>query len=276
MSSGLLALLMWLETRQAKAQAAAARADDAAHQADQAAHLTAQLQQVSDAAAALVDTAQHNLQSGIDAATGLATLAGRTDRVLTSDYSLTANNLTLTSRSPVVGRSALTVSAEGDMTGTNGFLYLKGSKQALVQSGPAYVKTSTLAGTAKVNIGNAALGEITVQQGVPNLGPAMVLDGVGQTLKLSVGPPGVGASIELSAAAGITIKFAEWSLTLGPTGITATVGPSSIGLTPASIAVKSLNVQNEASVSMQVKGGAEVAVQASGLLQLKGAMAQIN
>jgi hypothetical protein len=283
-SSGLLALLMWLETKQAKVQAAEARGGGAAKQAADAAALATQLQQVSDAATDLVETAEHNLQSGIDAAAqaaanaaaAVALEAGRTDHVFAADYSLTAKNLSLTSRSNLPGRTSLTVAAEGGGLGTNGFLYLRGSKQALLQSGPAYVKTSTAGATGKVNIGNALAGTITLQQGIPNLGPAIVMDGIGQSIKLSVGPPGVGASIELSAAGGITLKFALWSLTINAMGISAKVGENNLTINPASVTIKGLNVQTEAALAMAVKGTAQQESEAAAITQVKGALVQIN
>jgi hypothetical protein len=288
-SSGLLGLLIQLETKQAMAQAAQARADDAAHQAAQAAKLAAQIEQVSDAVQELAQTADHNLLSCASALTDMIAaevatvtadvndLASRTDIVLESDYSITANDLSFTSRKlpPHMGPTSITISAEGDATGTNGFLHLNGSKQALMQSGPAFVKTSTLAGTSKVNIGNASLGEITLQQGVPNLGPAILMNGVAQSLKLAVGPPGAGASIELSMK-GISLKFLGWSLEIGPTGIAATVGTSSLNLMPGLAELKGGVVLSEAETMMQMTGNGQVSVQSSGILDLRGAMVMVN
>jgi hypothetical protein len=197
--------------------------------------------------------------------------------VLESDYSITANNVSFTSRNPLprMGPSSLTLSAEGDTTGTNGFLHLKGSKQALMQSGPAFVKTSTLAGTSKVNIGNASLGEITLQQGVPNLGPAILMNGITQSLKLAVGPPGAGASIELSMN-GISLKFLGWSLEIGPTGIAATVGTSSLNLMPGLAELKGGVVLSEAQTMMQLTGNGQCSVKSSGILDLQGGIVMVN
>jgi hypothetical protein len=281
-SGGFQTLLKFLEKKQAQVKAAAARAADAAAQAAQAAELAAQFAQVNDAAECLLEMAQHNIESTADAAAlaagaeAAALEAGRTDRVLTGDYSLTAKNVSLTSRCDMPGRTSLTVSAEGGgVGGMNGFLYLRGSKQALMQSGPAYVKTSTQGAMGKVNIGNALAGSITLQQGIPNLGPAIVLDGMSQSMKLSVGPPGVGASLELSAATGITLKYGLWSITLGAMGIKAQVAENSIDINPASVMIKGLNLQNEATISMLIKGIQAVA-QAAGVLQQKGTLSQVD
>jgi hypothetical protein len=282
MSSGFLSLLMWLETKQAEAQAAAAKAADAAKQAEQAAQLMLQLTRVGDAAAALVRTAEQNAQAGVAAATraaagaqAAADDAGRTDRVLNGNYSLTANNLSLTSRSLLPGPTTLTISAQGGPPGIDGFLNLNGSQQVLMQSGPALVQTNSTAAASNVNIGNTGVGAITLQQGVVDLGPAIVMDGVAQSLKLSIGPPGVGASIELSPATGITIRFAAWSITLGAMGITATVAENSIAMNPAGVTIKGLNLQNDATISMLIKG-IQATAEAAGVLANKGPMTQVD
>lgn len=279
LSSGLLAVLMWLETKQAKAQAAEAKAAEATKVTDDAAKLATQLKDVSDAAAKLVTTAEQKLQSGIDAAAqaaaganAVALDAGRTDKVLTGDYSLTAKNLSITSRSDLPG-AALTIAANGGPLG-DGFLNLRGAQQVLMQSGNALVKTSTAVGTSAVHVGNTGLGTITLQQGVPDMGPAIVMDGVAQTLKLTVGPPGLGASIELSAT-GVTIKFAAWSIALAAAGITATVAENSIKMNPTGVTIEGLNITNNASVAMLVKG-LQATNEAVAALQTKGPITQVQ
>jgi hypothetical protein len=237
---------------------------------------------VSGAVAALVQAASSSIQSGIDAAAqaaasdAIALEPGRTDQVYEGDYSLTGKNVSITSRSLLPGSTSLTISADGGLTGMNGFLYLRGSEQAMIQSGGAIVKTAASGPTSKVHIGNMLPGTITLQQGVPNLGPSIKMDGVGQSIKLSVGPPGVGASIELSPVTGITMKFAMWSLTMNATGISAKVGANDLTINPASVSIKGLNVQTEAALAMAVKGTAQQESEAAAITNVKGAVVMIN
>ena len=287
-SSRFLALLIALEGKQAKAQAAANQATQAQDQLAQTNRITTQITDASDQVEALLQAAERRLQSAINAAADAAADssaaallaaqdAARTDKVLQGDYSLTSQNLSLISQStaPLLGPTTLNISSQGGGgLANNGMLNLNASKQVLMQAGGGYVKTQCTVATSDVTVGNAMPGKIKLLQGLPDVGASVVLDGVEQSIKLAVGPPGVGASLQLGLD-GITLQYALWSLKIDAAGIVASVGESSVNINPAAVMIQGLNVQQEATVAMLMKA-VQVIEQISGILQQTSAMGNIE
>ncbi len=125
------------------------------------------------------------------------------------------------------GGEATEVSA----TGVEGSLFLHGSKLTAVTSGAAslvLVNDDLAQGETYLQAGLE--GAVKIGCGPPEVGPLIKLQGP-EEIQLTVGPPGVGASITMTPES-ITFKVAEVSFALTPEGITELVAEATREVTP--------------------------------------------
>jgi len=130
----------------------------------------------------------------------------------------------------------LSFASEGEMTelsadGMNGSLHMRAKKVATVTSGAAtlfLVNDDPAQGESYLQAGEA--GAVRIGCGPPEVGPLIKLQGP-EELELSVGPPGLGASITMTPES-ITFKVAEVTFTMTPEGITETVAEATREMTP--------------------------------------------
>jgi hypothetical protein len=125
------------------------------------------------------------------------------------------------------GGEATEVSADG----AEGSLFLHGAALTSVTSGAAslvLVNDDPLQGETYLQAGEA--GAVKIGCGPPELGPQIKMQGP-EELQITVGPPGVGASITMTPES-ITFKVAEVSFSLTPEGITEVVAAASREVTP--------------------------------------------
>jgi hypothetical protein len=73
-------------------------------------------------------------------------------------------------------------------------------------------------------------------------------------ITLSVGAPGVGASLAMQPA-GITLAFAAWKITLDAGGIMLSTGSNVLKVTPSSIALNGMQIQLNAISALLARGG---------------------
>ncbi len=130
----------------------------------------------------------------------------------------------------------LSLASDGELTevsanGSEGALLLNGAQVVTMSSGAAsldLVNDDPVQGGVFLQAGEA--GAVNIGCGPPMEGPLIKLQGP-ETIELSVGPPGEGASIVMTPES-ITFKVAEVSFTLTPEGITEAVAEVTREVTP--------------------------------------------
>jgi hypothetical protein len=157
--------------------------------------------------------------------------------------------------------------------GSEGTLVATGEKAASLMSGPASVSVVNGGATSgEVDIVGGLTGTIKQVVGAPVAPSSIVLEPA--RIAMSVGPPGVGASAELSLE-GISLKYALWSLEIKATGITLGVGPSSLSITPGGVNASGLTVGIKGELSTAIEG-VMTQLKAGGIMQVQGALTQIG
>jgi hypothetical protein len=157
--------------------------------------------------------------------------------------------------------------------GTDGKLLATGEKVASLMSGPANISVVNGGATSgEIDLFGGLTGTIKQVVGAPVAPASIVMEPT--KIALSVGPPGVGASAELSLE-GITLKYALWSLEIKATGITLTAGPSTVSIAPQGVNASGLTVGVKGELSTSVEG-LMTQLKAGAMMQVQGALTQIG
>jgi hypothetical protein len=309
----LMGLLRSLEEHNAIAQAAVAKAAEAVDMTEEITKLVAS----ADANAmklseAIVDACSKKAGTTIDLVQrGLALLGGqvdlleqdlgRTDRVYTSDYSLTAKDITFLSTAenqpPENQMAATTINITAKGGTNNGTVRIQGSQQATMSAANGSVSVGVQRSaddplSGNLSLTNTLMGAITLTQGIgpasptiqlqanpapPSIAMTVGLPDAGAALNmgltgitLSLGPPGAGCALAMKPD-GLTLSFAAWSLTMNSVGITLTVGSNTIKVAPGSLELNGLLIKLVAQLETEAQA-VSWKLSASALQQVQAAL----
>jgi len=216
--------------------------------------------------------------------------------VSSTDLRMQAINVTIHSRSSVIdgGSTFINLLAEGGgPLGDKGYVAIQGTREITVGTGPAHLSMHTDLTESNICLLNGRPGNITLVQADKPGQPFLTLDGAllpkvelglglpvsptkltmdSDSAKLAVGPPGVGASLDLSLQ-GVTLKYAAWSLKMGPEGVEISVGPNSVSIKPTGVSLNGLTLDLAATTRLFMQG-IQIDQQAS--VQLSGQSSTIK
>lgn len=160
------------------------------------------------------------LMAAVQKSSGLLELAGAAPASNVSNYAddhafIAPDIGLLAIRDPQEGKASnIVIDAQG--SANNGKVFITGSKEVLLASGPAIIK-QTQDGSITLDTATEGVGLIEMNCGPPSAGASLIMNP--QALCICWGPPGVGPSITLNAM-GITMNFGAFSASLGPAGWT--------------------------------------------------------
>jgi hypothetical protein len=203
-------------------------------------------------------------------------------------YSLTAMDVNICSVTSTENPapSGISISAIGGGSALrNGSLGLSASGQILLEAGSASLGLTPGEVGGVISILNGSPGSIVIAQSQMTGGPMIVLadsppavdvtvgvEGLGSAIKvqatgmkLAFGEPGAGASIEMGPA-GLTLQYRLWKISFTEAGIEMSVGPNTINLQAAKIAMNGTEVEIAALTDLKLEA---LNIEESGSLALK-------
>jgi type VI secretion system secreted protein VgrG len=158
-------------------------------------------------------------------------------------------------------------------TGDDGLALVQAGKLVMAQSGAAFLTIAGGTETGDITLQSSPTGSITIALGPMLVGPCIKLST--EKIELTVGPPGVGASLTMTPAS-IAVKLGVASMELTPASLALAAAESKLNLTPASASMSSLDCSVSGMVGATVKGTATAEFSAAGQTSVKGAICMIN
>ena len=157
---------------------------------------------------------------------------------------------------------------------SDGAAIVTAGKMVMAQSGAAFLTIASGGETSgDITVQSSPTGSITIALGPMMLGPCIKLST--EKIELTVGPPGVGASLTMTPAS-IAVKLGVASMELTPASLAIAAAESQVSLTPASASMNAPDCTVSGLMGATVNGTAEGTFSASGITTVKGAMCMIN
>jgi len=151
---------------------------------------------------------------------------------------------------------------------------IQAGKFVMAQSGAAFL---TVAGSGEesgdITLQSSPTGSITIALGPVLLGACIKLST--EKIELTVGPPGVGASITMTPAS-IAVKLGVASMELTPASLAIAAAEAKVSLTPASASMAAPDCTVSGMIGVTANGNAMGTYSASGETTVKGAICMIN
>jgi hypothetical protein len=116
--------------------------------------------------------------------------------------------------------------------------------------GPIAVRAGLTPGTPLLALAGSPSPKAELSVGTMAMGSGLTM--TTDKLCLDSGPPGVGASLEMSPT-GLTLKFAAWSIQMSATGIELAVGTNKISLQASGISINGVKLDLAALTQMNLE-----------------------